>query len=405
MKKKIYGMIGLMIILGLGLAPSASAVNVTLQTNPAGPFSPGSTFTVKVLVDATSYNDGTNTYLLGGGVLGIDYDYAAFTVVAFDTDTNAAGHEGITSELFLQVSDTRTPPGTPTEAEPKIGNNSNGVLYLSGANVGDPANPPVGTLLFGAQFQVKSPLADGNYTMKLVQSQPSTSGTGWTAGQLAPPLVGVKSTWKTDGTDASDDFKDIPYVFGADLSVNIQQDTTDTDGDGLSDSAEGTLGTNPKLADTDGDGYSDKYEVDNGMDPLVADAANPGNPNYDDRYDIRVSNLDVDGNGKAELGKDGVLILRYLFGFRGTTLTNNAVGTACTRCDAAAIEPYIAHIDEITFDIDGNGKTELGKDGVLIMRYMFGFRDSTLTNNAVATDCTRCSAAEIQATIQRLFPD
>ncbi len=50
----------------------------------------------------------------------------------------------------------------------------------------------------------------------------------------------------------------------------------DTDGDGLTDTEEGTIGTNPNLADTDGDGVSDGVEFNNsalGFDPLVADAA------------------------------------------------------------------------------------------------------------------------------------
>jgi hypothetical protein len=37
-----------------------------------------------------------------------------------------------------------------------------------------------------------------------------------------------------------------------------------------------------------------------------------------------------------------VLVMRFLFGFTGTTLTSGAVNTsACTRCDAAAIEAYL----------------------------------------------------------------
>jgi hypothetical protein len=34
-------------------------------------------------------------------------------------------------------------------------------------------------------------------------------------------------------------------------------------------------------------------------------------------------------------------VLRYLFGFTGTTLTAGAVGAGCTRCDAGAIEGYL----------------------------------------------------------------
>jgi hypothetical protein len=52
--------------------------------------------------------------------------------------------------------------------------------------------------------------------------------------------------------------------------------------------------------------------------------------------------MDIDADGSAEPLTDGLLFLRYLFGFRGAPLTNGAVGGGCTRCDATSIETYIA---------------------------------------------------------------
>lgn len=46
--------------------------------------------------------------------------------------------------------------------------------------------------------------------------------------------------------------------------------TTDSDGDGLSDTEEAGLGTDPNLVDTDGDGYDDLEELDQNTDPLAA---------------------------------------------------------------------------------------------------------------------------------------
>ncbi len=43
---------------------------------------------------------------------------------------------------------------------------------------------------------------------------------------------------------------------------------TDTDGDGLADTFENSIGTNPVLIDTDGDGFADSVEVARGTDPL-----------------------------------------------------------------------------------------------------------------------------------------
>ena len=42
--------------------------------------------------------------------------------------------------------------------------------------------------------------------------------------------------------------------------------------------------------------------------------------------------------------EDGLLIIRYLFGFRGATLIGGAVAADCTRCSATAIESYLASL-------------------------------------------------------------
>ena len=56
------------------------------------------------------------------------------------------------------------------------------------------------------------------------------------------------------------------------------------------------------------------------------------------------STLDVDGNGAIDALSDGLLILRYLFGFRGSALITGAIGAGCTRCDAASVEAYIGSL-------------------------------------------------------------
>jgi hypothetical protein len=39
---------------------------------------------------------------------------------------------------------------------------------------------------------------------------------------------------------------------------------------------------------------------------------------------------------------DGLLVLRFLFGFSGAALTTGAVGVDCTRCEAEEIEAYLS---------------------------------------------------------------
>ncbi len=56
---------------------------------------------------------------------------------------------------------------------------------------------------------------------------------------------------------------------------------------------------------------------------------------------------DIDGDGEQLPLTDGSLLLRYLFGFTGATLTTGAVDmTDCTRCTAPAIEAYIESLLE-----------------------------------------------------------
>ena len=55
--------------------------------------------------------------------------------------------------------------------------------------------------------------------------------------------------------------------------------------------------------------------------------------------------FDIDNNGRVDPATDGVLVMRYLLGFRGSALTANALGTCpanrICRLSSAAIEGYL----------------------------------------------------------------
>jgi hypothetical protein len=105
--------------------------------------------------------------------------------------------------------------------------------------------------------------------------------------------------------------------------------------------------------------------------------------------------LDVDANGQVLPLSDGLLVLRHLFGFSGATLTNGALGGGCTRCLAADITAYLNGIAS-QLNIDGNpGAPQALTDGLLVLRFLFGFTGTTLTTGAVGPSCTRCDAASI----------
>ena len=106
--------------------------------------------------------------------------------------------------------------------------------------------------------------------------------------------------------------------------------------------------------------------------------------------------LDTDGNGSDSALTDGVLDVRYLFGFSGAQLTDGAIGSGATRPDSASIIAYLDGCPAM-LDVDGNGSAGALTDGVLIVRYLFGFTGAQLTDGAVGPGCTRCDAASIIA--------
>ena len=64
------------------------------------------------------------------------------------------------------------------------------------------------------------------------------------------------------------------------------------------------------------------------------------------RWSVTVSGLDktfdIDGDFTVSPLTDGLLVLRYTFGFRGGALISGAVDSQCERCTAAQIEAYLA---------------------------------------------------------------
>lgn len=83
--------------------------------------------------------------------------------------------------------------------------------------------------------------------------------------------------------------------------------------------------------------------------------------------------LDIDSSAPAtkyDAATDGVLLLRYLLGYRGVALTAGATSASAQR-DAAQIAGHIAG-NLGRFDVDGDGKTLALTDGVMILRRLLG---------------------------------
>ncbi len=113
---------------------------------------------------------------------------------------------------------------------------------------------------------------------------------------------------------------------------------------------------------------------------------------------------DIDGDGEVKPLTDGLLHIRYHFGFRGNTLISNAVSNTASRTSATDIEAYLSSgIAES--DIDGDGLVKPLTDSLLLLRYLFGFHDTSLITNAVDQNASRTLAADIEQYILLKTPN
>ena len=118
--------------------------------------------------------------------------------------------------------------------------------------------------------------------------------------------------------------------------------------------------------------------------------------------------LNIDGNENGAGAKpltDGLLVLRYLFGFSGDALIANAVEDGAIRATAEDIQAYLQlGIDEGALDIDGDGAILPLTDGLLILRHLFGFTGDSLISNAISDSATRTTSEDIQLYLLTIMP-
>lgn len=113
------------------------------------------------------------------------------------------------------------------------------------------------------------------------------------------------------------------------------------------------------------------------------------------------NNIDIDGNEKLDALTDGLLILRSMFGLTGDSLISGVVGDDALYEDAEEIEARIASLG-VRIDIDNNGRIDALTDGLIILRYLFGLSGDTLTNGVLANDAERVTIEDIESHMDRL---
>ena len=204
-----------------------------------------------------------------------------------------------------------------------------------------------------------------------------------------------------DLDDDNDGFSDTEDAFPLDAAESIDTDNDgtgnnsdiDDDGDGLSDAEEVLLGTDPLNTDTDSDGFTDEEELTDGTDPLSRFSCKSG-----------CFSFDVDESLQAQPLTDGLLVIRHLFGFSGDALTSGAVASDANRDASEVIASYLSEADS-QLDIDGDGESKPLTDGLLLIRYLFGFSGDSLISGAIGNGAERDTAEEVEAYIKERAPD
>jgi hypothetical protein len=183
---------------------------------------------------------------------------------------------------------------------------------------------------------------------------------------------------------------------------------TDDDNDGVVDSSDQFPLNSLYSADSDADGMPDAWELLYGLD-----ADNPADAGADQDADgisaveefsagtLPIGSLDIDGNGQYDGLTDGLLILRYMFGFSGEQLISGTLAPDALYSSASAIETRLEGLGGF-IDIDGNNQVDALTDGLLILRYLLDLHEDVLINNVLSTDATRVDPAEIEAYLETL---
>ena len=179
----------------------------------------------------------------------------------------------------------------------------------------------------------------------------------------------------TDSDEIGDNADNCPVLANA--------DQTNTDGDLEGDACD---------LDDDNDGFSDEQEAIDGTNPLSRFSCKSG-----------CFSFDVDESLQAQPLTDGLLVIRHLFGFSGDSLISGAVSGEAGRDSSEAIAGYLTDADS-QLDIDGDGESKPLTDGLLLIRYLFGFSGDSLVSGAIGSGAERDTAEEVEAYIEERVP-
>lgn len=116
--------------------------------------------------------------------------------------------------------------------------------------------------------------------------------------------------------------------------------------------------------------------------------------------------LDIDGNSQMDRSADGSLLLRGLAGMLGSAIESGSPASGATRRYSHQLEPYFNNScatlptwvgpQGCSLDLDGDGKIQLGTDGVIGTRLIAGLTGDAVLAGATAPGATRVTWAQLQ---------
>jgi hypothetical protein len=183
-------------------------------------------------------------------------------------------------------------------------------------------------------------------------------------------------------------------------------ETVDSDSDSVGDNADNCPSlSNTDQLNSDGDAEGDACDSDDDDDGFSDDQEELDGTNPLNRFSCKSGcfSFDVDENLEAQPLTDGLLVIRHLFGFSGDSLTSGAVSGEAGRDSSEAIASYLTDANS-ELDIDGDGESKPLTDGLLLIRYLFGFSGDSLISGAVGTGATRDTSEEVEAYIKQRVP-
>jgi len=150
------------------------------------------------------------------------------------------------------------------------------------------------------------------------------------------------NTDSDDDNDGVDDAID-HFPYDADETVDTDSDgignnaDSDDDNDGVDDAIDHFPYDADEAVDTDADGIGNNADSDDDADGIVDSLDRFPLTAYDQSQKL----LDIDANGRVDALTDGLVILRYMFGYSGDDLINGAIAEDASRTTSAEIEAYL----------------------------------------------------------------